>query len=191
MFYKYYYSILFYCCSFHLLFPSYCNCTYYHCNCADLLIIKCLICYLHLPCRLQINHCFFIFSHLHRIASCPSQSVSVSKRRLGCWRVYSIPTLSAFMIPGRDLAKERSALFWSPSSWHLERLKRKCEMLMFKQMNLKKIVSNVKQIFSIWMLGEHATKKNVEFNGTNGAKQVWPHFPALSCEPRRCRAQSQ
>lgn len=61
---------------------------------------------------------------MRRIASCQSQSVSASKRRLGCWRACSILTLSASMTHGRGLAKERNVLFWSPSSWHLERLKR-------------------------------------------------------------------
>lgn len=61
-----------------------------------------------------------------RIASCPSRSVSASKRRPGCWRVSSILTLSVSTTPGRGRAKERNALFWSLSSWHLERLKREC-----------------------------------------------------------------
>lgn len=66
----------------------------------------------------------FLSCPVCRIASCPSRSVSDSKRRPGCWRGSSILTLSASTTPGRDRAKERNVLFWSPSSWHLELLKR-------------------------------------------------------------------
>lgn len=129
--------------------------------------------------------CFFVFSHLVlRIVSCPSQSVNALKRRLGCWKVCSIPTLSASMIPGKDLAKERSALFWSLNSWRPERLKRKCRSIKFE-----KRVQNLRQIFIISRLGKQAAKKKVEFPATG--KQEQPHFHAILCEPPRCQAQSQ